>query len=109
NRIQFPPCRALATACHRQSCLPTRARYLSLERRPRIDNTPPQSIASPAATQPGVSPVSAGRSQIGEKTGLDGADALFIAPVERPLPDPLRHHKAGLNQHPHVLAEGRLA
>ena len=44
----------------------------------------------------------------GQQIGLDGADADFVAPVERPLLDAFRHHQFGLDQHPHVLAQGGL-
>jgi hypothetical protein len=40
---------------------------------------------------------------------LEFSDADFIAPIKRPLPDPLGEQKAGLGQDLQVLACGRLA
>ena len=44
----------------------------------------------------------------GQQIGLDGADADFVTPVERPLLDAFRHHQFSLDQHPHVFAQGGL-
>jgi hypothetical protein len=48
-------------------------------------------------------------SQIGEEARLDRADLAFIAAVEGPLLDSLGAQQSGLDQDPHMFAQGRLA